>query len=272
MKLITGITGFLGEALCKRLIEKGESVVGVARDEGKLIALKEKYPTIKIVIGDIADKLVVREALEGVDGVFHLAAQKHVGLSEQYVHQTILSNVVGTMNLLEAANNVDFFLSVSTDKAAMPKGVYGATKLLLERLVGQYERLNTHIQYRTVRYGNVMGSTGSFITKWKPLMEQGKEIILTDPFATRFFWSVDEAVDLIFNCLENATDSTPFYPKMKAVSLGVVLEACQEVYGECPVKIIGLQTGENLHETMDGVTFSNEVEQYTKEEFKEKFL
>ena len=88
----------------------------------------------------------------------------------------------------------------------------------------------------------------------------------------RFYWTVDEAIDLIFDCLEKSTDSTPFIPKMKAASMQVALEACQEVYGKSPVKIIGLQAGENMHETMDGITFSNEVEQYTKDEFIKTFL
>lgn len=272
MILITGANGFLGEALVDRL--RGEDIRAVARDEGKLIALKEKYPHIEILTGDISDKWVVKEAMAGIDSVFHLAAQKHVGLSEQYTYQTVMSNVIGSMNLLEESWKIKpkLFLSVSTDKASNPKGVYGATKLLMEKLIKQSERLNPNTKYRTVRYGNVMGSTGSFVTKWKPLMEQGREVILTDPNATRFYWSVDEAVDLIFECINNSKDSTPYIPKMKALSMQTALEACMEVYGKSPVKVIGLQEGENLHETMDGIIFSNEVEQYTKQEFIDKFL
>lgn len=271
--LITGATGCLGEALVTRLIGEHE-IVAVCRDEGKLIALRERYPKLKIIIGDVANKWVIKEAMQGVDGVFHLAAQKHVGLSEEFVHQTITSNVTGSMNILEESwiTRPKFVLAVSTDKASNPNGVYGATKHLMEKLMKQSEGINPETQYRVVRYGNVMGSTGSFVTKWKPLMEAGKEIILTDPEATRFYWTVEEAVNLIFECLEKSTDSTPYIPKMKAASMKVALEACQEVYGKSPVKIIGLQVGENLHETMDGIIFSNEVEQFTKEEFIQKFL
>ncbi len=272
--LVTGASGFLGEALICRLLQKDNDIVALSRDEGKLIALKEKYPSIKIVIGDVSEKSVIKEAMQDIEGVFHLAAQKHVGLSEEYVSQTIASNVLGSVNLLQESCVVKpkFVIATSTDKASNPKGVYGATKLLMEKLFKQTEKINPDTEYRVVRYGNVMGSTGSFVTKWKPLMEQGKEVILTEPKATRFYWSVDEAVDLLFECLEKAVDSTPFIPNMKALSMQTALEACQEVYGFGPVKIIGLQTAENLHETMDGITFSNEVEQYTKEEFKEKFL
>lgn len=270
--VIFGASGFLGEALIERMY--GDELTVVARDEGKLIALKEKYPNIRIIIGDISNKWVVEEAMAGQEVVFHLAAQKHVGLSEEFTYQTVQSNVIGTMNLLEESRKTkpNLFLMVSTDKASLPKGVYGATKLLAEKLVKQSERLNPDTQYRVVRYGNVMGSTGSFVIKWKPLMESGREVILTDPEATRYFWTVDEAVDLIFECIENANDSTPYIPKMKAISMGQALEACQEVYGMCPVKTIGLQEGENMHETMDGINFSDTAEQFTKEEFKAKFL
>lgn len=272
--LITGITGFLGQALCERLIQEGAVVTGIARDEGKLIEFKEKFPNVKFIIGDVSNKWVTKQAMADKDFCLHLAAQKHVGLSEEFAHQTITSNVVGTMNILEESwiTKPKFVLAISTDKASNPKGVYGATKLLMEKLMKQAEGINPDTEYRVVRYGNVMGSTGSFVTKWKPLMEQGKEIILTDPEATRFYWTVDEAIDLIFECLEKSTDSTPYIPKMKAASMQVALEACQEVYGVSPVKIIGLQAGENMHETMDGITFSNEVEQYTKEEFIKTFL
>jgi len=270
--LVLGASGFLGEALMERI--QGDEITVVARDEGKLIALKEKYPDIRIIIGDIADKWVVKEAMAGQEVVFHMAAQKHVGLSEEYAYQTVQSNVIGTMNLLEESRITKprMFLMVSTDKASLPKGVYGATKLLAEKLVKQSERLNPDTMYRVVRYGNVMGSTGSFVIKWKPLMEQGKEVILTDPEATRYFWTVDEAIDLIFQCMEEAEDSTPFIPTMKAISMGQALEACQEVYGKSPVKIIGLQEGENMHETMDGINFSDTADQFTKEEFKTRFL
>jgi len=132
--------------------------------------------------------------------------------------------------------------------------------------------MNPDTKYRVVRYGNVWGSNGSIITKWKPKFEKGEEVILTDPDASRFFWTMKEAVDLIFECMDKATNSDPYIPKMKAVTMGTVLEACMEVYGKSPVKIIGLQNGENKVETTDGIIFSDTCEQFTKEEFIEKFL
>ncbi len=270
--LILGGTGFLGEKLVERL--KDEDVTVVARNEGKLIALKEKFPNINIIPGDIADSWTVASAFSTKpDGCFVLSAFKHVGMAEKEVMQCVKSNVVGTLKVLRASmeHKPKFVIITSTDKAAQVAGVYGATKLIDEKLFEEAERLNPDTKYRVVRYGNVIKSTGSFLTKWEDKMKNGEEVILTDPTATRFFWSRDEAVDLIFQCLEKSPDSKPWVPKMKAISMGKALEACQNKWGECPVKIIGLQEGENLHETMGGGVFSNEVEQYTVEEF-EKFL
>jgi FlaA1/EpsC-like NDP-sugar epimerase len=138
--------------------------------------------------------------------------------------------------------------------------------------VAEAETINPDTKYRVIRYGNVWGSSGSMVTKWKPKMEKGEEIILTDPKASRFFWTVEEAVALIFESIVWAKDATPYIPKMKAVEMGVVVEACMDVYGRSPVKIIGLQPGENLVETTDGIVFSDTAEQFTKEEFINKFL
>lgn len=270
--LITGGTGFLGVELINRLILNGFTNLRViSRDEGKLIELKERYPFIEIQPGDICSFFDMDKACQGVDGVFHLAAMKHVGLAEDNPRLCIESNVIGTMNLLECSQGADFVLGVSSDKAANVKGVYGASKLLMEGLFKDYEKLS-ETQYRIVRYGNVWGSTGSIATKWKEKMTRGEEVILTEGTATRFYWTVREAVDLIFECLEKAQDSTPYVTEMKAADMDTVLRACMEKYGEVKVNVIGLQKGENLHETIDGVNYSDKAERYTKEEFIKKFL
>ena len=271
--VVFGASGFLGTVLVERLYGKGQ-ILAVARNEGGLIVLKEKFSGIEIMTGDIADPWVVQKAMKGADEVYLLSAMKHVGLAEIDTHSCVKTNVVGAMNIIEESIIIKpkSLLFISTDKAAQPSGVYGCSKKICERLISEAEKINPDTKYRVVRYGNVWGSTGSMITKWKPRMEKGEEIILTDHEASRFFWTVSEAVDLIFECLEKAKDSTPFVPKMKAVKMGTVLEACMEVYGQCPVKVIGLQLGENKVETTDGVIFSDQVEQFTKEEFIGKFL
>ena len=274
--LVTGGSGFLGVPLVKRLLADKANVRVISRDEGKLIELKQQCPQVEILNGDISDAFEVRQAMKDVDGVFHLAASKHVGLAEITVRETIKSNVNGSLNILdhtfaETAPNLEFIIGISTDKAAQVPGVYGASKLLMERLFSQFERLNSLVDYRIVRYGNVLYSTGSVLCKWKDLIKADKELIVTEPKATRFFWSVDQALDLIYDCLNNAEDSKPYVPSMKAMSIENLLEAMYQKYlpegCEKKIKVIGLQPGENLHEKIleDGLD-SSQVEQYSVEE------
>lgn len=264
--LVTGGSGFLGHELIKRL--DGDIRV-VARNEGNLVALKEKFPKIEIMLGDIADPYVCNRAMQGVDGVFHLAAVKHVGLAEENVRQTIQTNI--PIALLDATrtHKPKFIIGISTDKAASRKGVYGTSKFLMERLFSEYEKLNPETKYRIVRYGNVLYSTGSVLCKWKDNIENGRDIVITDRNATRFFWSVEQAVDLIFECLEKSTDTKPYATSMKAMRMGDLLAAMLEKYGtkDITVSEIGLQPGENLHEviTEDGPD-SSQVEMFTKNE------
>jgi UDP-N-acetylglucosamine 4,6-dehydratase/5-epimerase len=273
--LVTGGTGFLGVPLVKYILSQGGNVRVIARDEGKLITLREQFPNIEIYTGDIADPFEVKQAMQGINGVFHLAASKHVGLAETFVRENVKSNTLGSLYILEESLNLnlDFVLGISTDKAAQVAGVYGATKLLMERLFTQYEKLNSNCKYRIVRYGNVLYSTGSVLCKWKELIQQGKGVTVTEPEATRFFWTVDQAIELIINCMENATDSTPYCPSMKSMSIKNLLQAMIEKYGngiDIPVNIIGLQPGENMHEkVLEQGPYSSEVEQFTIEEIKE---
>lgn len=273
--LVTGGSGFLGIPLVKYIIENGGNVRVIARDEGKLITLRESYPNVEIYTGDISDPFEVKQAMKGVNGVFHLAASKHVGLAETFVRENVKTNTLGSLYILEESlhMDLDFVLGISTDKAAQVAGVYGATKLLMERLFTQYEKLNSNCKYRIVRYGNVLYSTGSVLCKWKELIQQGKEVIVTAPDATRFFWSVDQAIDLIVDCMENAHDSTPHCPSMKSMSIKNLLQAMVDKYSNgrpIPIKVIGLQPGENMHEkVLEQGPYSNEVDQFTIEEIKQ---
>lgn len=269
--LITGASGFLGTKLTERLINQGHDVVALARNEGKLIELKQKFP-VEIITGDCADPSVARKVVDGVDGIFHCAGFKFVDLAETHPKQCIQTNVSGSTALLQAIDQkkYEFIIGISTDKAAQVSGVYGASKYLMEALFKQYEAYNPQTRYRIVRYGNVLYSTGSVLCKWKDALINGREITVTDKEATRFYWTVDRAVDLIFECLEKAKDATPYVPSMKAMSIGNLLEAMQSKYGKAKkVNVIGLQNGENLSETMDGKIFSDQVEQFTIEEIKE---
>lgn len=272
--LITGGAGFLGTALISRFENLGiKNIKIISRNEGKLVELKEKFPFVEIIPGDISDPYCAEKAVMNVDAIFHLAAFKHVGLAEQNVRECIMGNVLGTMNILELTRKypIEFILGISTDKAAQVSGVYGATKFLHERLFTDYEKLNPNTKYRTVRYGNVLYSTGSVLCKWKEKLKNDEEIIITDPEATRFYWTIDQAIDLILECLEFSEDSRPYVPTMKSMSVGNLLEAMIRKYlpeGKDPkIKQIGLQPGENLHEMiLENGPSSFEAERFTVEE------
>lgn len=273
--LVTGGTGFLGQALVSYILQKEGRVRVISRNEGKLIELKNKYPSVEIYSGDVCDVFETQQAIKNVNGVFHLAASKHVGLAETFVRETVKTNIIGSLNILEESlkTNLDFVLAISTDKAAQVSGVYGASKLLMERLFTQYEKINKNCQYRIVRYGNVLYSTGSVLCKWKTLIENGQEVVVTEPKATRFFWSVDQAIKLIIDCMQYSTDSKPYCPAMRSMSIENLLQAMIEKYSNgknIEIKTIGLQVGENLHEkVLEEGPYSNEVDQFTIEEIKQ---
>lgn len=273
--LVTGGSGFLGGELIKRILSFGGKVTIVSRNEGELIKAKQKFPNIEYYTGDIADKFSLRK-FKDIEGIFHLAAFKHVGLAESQARECALSNVVGSLNVLEHAvdTGVEFVVGISTDKAAQVKGIYGASKLIMEGLFAQFEKDHPEIQFRTVRYGNVLYSTGSVLCKWKELLEQGKPVMVSEPAATRFFWTIDQAVDLIFDCMRNAENCAPHLPEMKSMSIANLLEAMASKYlpegKTLEVVQIGLSKGENFHERIiEGGPSSDESEQFTIEEIKE---
>lgn len=274
LALITGGTGFLGHKLVGELLKKNYAVRVVARNEGKLILLKNEYPDIEIFPGDICNKLTAYQCCKDVNAIYHLAAFKHVRLAEKFALECINTNVIGTINILnETLNNpkLEYVIGISTDKVAKVTGTYGASKYLMESLFYQYEALNTNVKYRLVRYGNVLYSTGSVLCIWKERLLKGAEIIITDKNVTRFYWSLEEAIKLIFDCLKYSTSTEPYLPEMKTMSLGDILEAMKMKYlpkdKELKVKVIGLQKGENLHERliMNG-PLSSEYEKYTIDE------
>jgi len=235
--VIFGGSGYLGAALLEKLyFYRNEGIVVVGRNESALVSIKERFPKIEIIVGDITDKWIVKKAMQYANEIYLLSALKHVNLAETEVRSCINTNIIGCM------------------------------KKIGERLVAEAEGINRATKYRVVRYGNVLYSSGSVLCKWKDKMMKGQEVIVTDINATRFFWSVSDAIDLIFECLENAKDSTPYVPKMKSIRLGDLLGAMMSKYGYVPVKTIGLQHGENMHEiisengmnSFDSPRFTNE--------------
>ena len=270
--LITGGTGIVGVALCDRIINLGGNLVVLSRNKSKLDKLKQKYKNIKVISGDISNSILVKQAMEGVDGIFHLAALAQ-GMQSGKPTESINTNILGSINILKESlnKNLDFVLGISSDKAVQISGVYGATKFLMEKLFLEFEDLNPKTNYRIVRLGNVIYSVDSVLYKWKNLIQKGKELIITDPNATRFWISVDESIDIIIECLQQSKNSTPYYRLMKSSTMGDLLKAMILNYSpnntKILIKTIGLQPGENQHEKISNTApSSDQATQYNIKE------
>ena len=280
--LVTGGTGVVGYELCKRILEMGGNVVVLSRNEEKLRKLHNYlfstgiatiHGQVETIVSDILNKKLVRNTLKEVRGVFHLAALAQ-GMQSGKPIESINTNILGSMNVLVESLNTDFVIGISSDKVVQVSGNYGATKFLMEKLFTEFEEINPNTKYRVVRLGNVIYSVDSVLEKWKSRIENNEEVIITEPTATRFFMTQEQSVDMIFNCLEKSTDSTPYFENMKSTSMGNLLEAMSNKYlpegSKLSVKEIGLQPNENLHERIvEGGPYTNEIEQYTIKELEE---
>lgn len=269
---ITGATGFLANELVEHLLSKEYEINAIARNEGKLVALKKKYPSINIFPCPIEDKCLLKKALINCEGVFHLASFKDVVLAENNPTKTIQTNLLGTLNVLYLSNeleNIKFVITTSTDKAVKVSGVYGASKMIVEKLFHEFDIINGNkCNYRLVRYGNIFYSTGSVLPKWKESLLNDKEIIITDPNATRYFLTANEAVNLIMECLNTRNTTDAFYPKMKSIEIGKLLNLMIKKYAiKKPfIKEIGLRQGENMHEYINSELNSSNAERWTEQE------
>ena len=257
--LITGGTGSLGQALTKRLLEMDAHAIRIfSRNESKQIEMENniKDDRIRFFLGDIRDLQRLTRATEDVDLVFHAAALKHVPKIEYNPFEAIKTNVVGSQNVIDACltNDVEKVVCVGTDKAVSPLNTYGATKLLMEKLfVAANNYLNPE-KHRTiflaVRYGNVLGSSGSVIPKFIEQIKTNKPVTITDPKMTRFSITMDEALDFIFNATKIGKGSEVFVPKLRAYNIIDVKNALTELLSDTGEKIMGIRTGEKLHETL----------------------
>ena len=271
--LITGGTGLLGVTLCKNILEMGGQVRMVARNRDKLEKIKEKYPTIDIIVGDISNKKLFETCLLNVEGIFHLAALAK-GLQGGGTVESVNTNLVGTINLLEESQKypIKFILGISSDKAVQISSVYGATKFINEKLFEEFETNNKNTDYRVVRLSNVLYSVDSVLDRWKKLIQEGRKVTVTDLNATRFFITPQQAIDVMFQCLKHSKNSQPYYIKSKATSIKILLQAMYLKYGKRDfniknVNIIGLQKGENMHEKIaENELPSNQAQFYTLNE------
>ena len=270
---VTGATGFVADTLIQKLIKLGVKVHAIARNEGDLVSLQLKYPTIKIFPCPIEAEYLLRKAFSGCDGVFHLAAIKGVHIAEQHPLKTIQTNIIGTTNILKLSVDVNlkFVVAASSDKAEKISGVYGASKYIVEKLFQEFQSINPEgCCYRVVRFGNVFYSTGSVLDVWKKSLEEGSELVITDPESTRFFWTKEEAVDYLFECISNMPDAQPYIPEMKSVKIGSLLREMISVYGDSSTKIreIGLGESENKHEFLVPDVSSQFAKQWKTDELR----
>ena len=257
--LITGGTGSLGHALTKKLLNSGVEAIRIfSRNESNQIAMESNFDDkrLRFFVGDIRDSERLFSALENVDIVFHAAALKHVPKIEYNPFESIKTNVIGSQNVIDNSlkQNVEKVVCVGTDKAVSPLNTYGATKLLMEKLfVSANNYINTE-KHRTkfvaVRYGNVLGSSGSVIPRFIDLIKKNKPITITDSAMTRFTITMDEALEFILNATIFGKGSEIFIPKLKSYEMSTLIESLNELCGEIKQEFVGIRPGEKFHETL----------------------
>jgi UDP-N-acetylglucosamine 4,6-dehydratase/5-epimerase len=247
--LITGGTGSIGGELLSRVLQEDiHKVIVFSRDEIKHFMLRQKYrdPRIINIVGDIRDKHSVERLFYNhpPDIVYHAAAMKHVDMCEEFPCETAMTNIIGTQNVVDAAdaNDVETLVTISTDKSVSPVNVLGATKLVAERIT-----LNA--DYTCVRFGNVAGTRGSVIPVFVENVRNHLPINITDTRVTRFLIEKKDATDLVLKATELSDGGSIYIMKMKAFNLADLAGIFQKNYGSV-VSVTGIKPGERLHEDL----------------------
>ena len=254
--LITGGTGSFGKQFVKTVLERynPNKLIIYSRDELKQFEMAQKYNhrSMRYFIGDVRDLPRLEKAMNGVDFVVHAAALKHVPIAEYNPMECIKTNIMGAQNVIDAAmkNGVQKVIALSTDKAASPINLYGASKLASDKLFVAANNLvgTNNIAFSVVRYGNVLGSRGSVVPFFKNLIAQGvQELPITDERMTRFWITLQEGVDFVLKNFERMQGGEIFIPKIPSMK---ITEMAKAIAPDMPQKIIGLRPGEKLHELM----------------------
>jgi len=254
--LITGGTGSFGKQFTKTLLKKYKpnKIIIYSRDELKQFEMAQKFndKCMRYFIGDVRDFPRLSKAMDGVDYVVHAAALKHVPIAEYNPMECIKTNVMGAQNIIDAVieNAVPYTIALSTDKAASPANLYGASKLVSDKLFVAANNLrgNHDIKFSVVRYGNVLGSRGSVIPFFQKLIKEGaKELPITEPEMTRFWITLQEGVDFVLKNFERMQGGEIFVPKIPSMKM---IEMAKALAPDLPQKIIGIRPGEKLHEVM----------------------
>lgn len=257
--LVTGGTGSFGKKFVETVFQQYPDVkrlVVFSRDELKQFEMAQrfpmsKYPAIRYFIGDVRDRDRLIRAFEGIDIVIHAAAMKQVPAAEYNPMECIKTNVLGAENVIQAAlaTKVEKVVALSTDKAAAPINLYGATKLCSDKLFSAANNLRGHrdLKFSVVRYGNVIGSRGSVVPFFMKKAREGSQLPITHPEMTRFNISLIEGVDLVMFALENAWGGEIFVPKIPSFRITDLAEA---IAPSAEKPVIGIRPGEKLHEEM----------------------
>lgn len=257
--LITGGTGSFGNAVLRRFLDTDIKEIRIfSRDEKKQDDMRKQYnnPKLKFYLGDVRDSNSIKDAMRGVDFVFHAAALKQVPSCEFYPMQAVKTNVIGTENVLYEAIDakVKKVIVLSTDKAVYPINAMGISKAMMERVaVAKSRNLDDDdIMIACTRYGNVMASRGSVIPLFIEQIRQGQEITITDPAMTRFMMSLDQAVELVLFAFENGTNGDIFVQKSPAATIDLLARTLTNLLGhpEHKIQIIGTRHGEKLYEAL----------------------
>lgn len=261
--MITGGTGSFGNAVLNRFLTTDIGEIRVfSRDEKKQDDMRHEFqakmPTaadkIKFYIGDVRDIQSVKNAMHGVDYIFHAAALKQVPSCEFFPIEAVKTNVLGTENVLTAAieEGVKSVICLSTDKAAYPVNAMGTSKAMMEKVIVAKARTTDKTKVCCTRYGNVMCSRGSVIPLWIDQIRSGQPITLTDSAMTRFIMSLDEAVDLVLFAFEHGSSGDILVQKAPACTIQVQAEAVCELFGgdKNKIKVIGIRHGEKMYETL----------------------
>jgi len=256
--MITGGTGSFGEAVLKRFLDTDIGEIRIfSRDEKKQDDMRHRYQNdkVKYYIGDVRDISSVKNALYGVDFLFHAAALKQVPSCEFFPIEAVKTNILGTDNVLTASieAGVKKVICLSTDKAAYPVNAMGTSKAMMEKVFLAKSR--TISPDKTLicgtRYGNVMCSRGSVIPLFIDQIKAGKELTVTEPNMTRFIMSLEEAVELVLFAFENARTGDILVKKAPACTIGVLVQAVKELFhADNPIRIIGIRHGEKMYETL----------------------
>nr|WP_295305776.1 polysaccharide biosynthesis protein [uncultured Blautia sp.] len=261
--MITGGTGSFGNAVLNRFLKTDIGEIRVfSRDEKKQDDMRHDFQArmpevadkIKFYIGDVRDLQSVKNAIHGVDYIFHAAALKQVPSCEFFPMEAVRTNVVGTDNVLTAAieEGVESVICLSTDKAAYPINAMGITKAVEEKVAIAKSRTSGKTKICCTRYGNVMCSRGSVIPLWIEQIKEGNPITLTEPSMTRFIMSLEEAVDLVLFAFEHGENGDLLIQKAPACTIQTQAEAVCELFGGKTedIKVIGIRHGEKMYETL----------------------